>query len=510
MSAHVPKSWLIPLLAALASLLFVALIYLGFLRLEVPAQHWFYHAQFAWGPLLVGPFAALALLAAALRLALAGPVKARVFWVLLAAFLCAYVCAVGTRLSSRMGFTFIAATIISDGSNSYFNTAAETDDALALARDYPARMPHLRLHAATQSPGSMLLHAGLRRLVLNSPAAQALAETLLWVYPCHRTSEVAGILNRLCHLHLTGEDVAAALIIGLIFPLVGALGVLPVFALGRRLAGYRVGLLVTALYAVTPSLVWFTAAIDQVYPTLAVLTMLLLYVAALSPRSGAGPAFAAGLLTGLGIFLNFGFSLAAAIGALFLMMVTCLRNWPARRRLVNLPFGRVLFRVALYAAGATVILALAQFVFGIHLIGSARVSGMLRDRLYLQQLPRPWLTWFLLNPVEFTIGLGFSSAAVVIAALVLWRRARGGSLFLLLATLAVLLLLNLSGAARAEWSRMLLFVMPLCLLGAASAIRKLKLTQSGPALLLVLAQGLCALVSYQLFDVWGFWVWPFR
>jgi len=85
-----------------------------------------------------------------------------------------------------------------------------------------------------------------------------------------------------------------------------------------------------------------------------------------------------------------------------------------------------------------------------------------------------------------------------------------GALLLLAAALVVLGGLNLAGVARAEWSRMLLFAMPLCLIGAGTAMRRLGLTRPLPALALVLSQGLFALVGHQLFDVWGHWVLPFR
>ncbi len=218
----------------------------------------------------------------------------------------------------------------------------------------------------------------------------------------------------------------------------------------------------------------------------------------------------AGLLTGLGIFLNFGFVVTGAIGALFLGLLACRRLGrddanPAATLLVV-----QLGRLALYATGAIAVLMAIQFGLGIDLVGVARVSGDLRTKLHLHDLPRPWLTWALLNPVEFMIGLGWSSTVVIVAALACWRRVRVPGILVVSATLAVLLLLALSGAARAEWSRLLLFAMPLCLPGAAGAVRSLSLTRPGPALLLVLTQGLYALTGYQLFDVWGYWTVPFR
>jgi len=138
------------------------------------------------------------------------------------------------------------------------------------------------------------------------------------------------------------------------------------------------------------------------------------------------------------------------------------------------------------------------------------VSGDLRDRLYAEDTPRPWLTWFLLNPVEFVIGLGLSSTAVVLGALARWRRSRGAGVTGLWAVLLTLLLVNLSGAARAEWSRMLMFAMPLLLAGASGALGPLGLRRPGPACALVFAQGAYALIGYQLFEVWGVWATMFR
>jgi len=60
------------------------------------------------------------------------------------------------------------------------------------------------------------------------------------------------------------------------------------------------------------------------------------------------------------------------------------------------------------------------------------------------------------------------------------------------------------------WSRLLLFAMQLCLLGAGGGLRQLGLTRPGPAMLLVPAQGLHVLIGYRLFDVWGYRTIPFR
>lgn len=491
-----PAANVLPGAAALLGLALPFAVARGWLRPDVPRQHSFCLMTTGWHSGVVWPALAALVMLGLLWLRLWRPHLLAPWKLLLAAVLCCYLCAVGTRATLAMGFTALAVTVLHDGSNSYYATAVDHPDAWALARDYPRQMPGLRLHAATQSPGAVLLHAGLRQCLQRSPAALAVAEVLLWLNPCHRAEEVVSITNYRWRAHFAREDVLAALLLALLFPLVLSLGVLPTYALARRLAGWRAALLAAALYAVTPSFLWFTASIDQLYPPLAVTVLLLVY---LGVRHATRPAFVlgAGLLCGLGIFLNFGFCVVAAIAAGFVALLAVRRGAGFWRRAP--------LHLALLTVGLAAVLAFVQFVLGIDLVGVVRVSAQLRSHLYEAGVVRPWLTWVLLNPVEFSIGLGFSSTAVVVAALAgPWRRPRPAAL-LLAATAGALALLNLTGAARAEWSRMLMFAMPLCLAGAAPVLRRLRLTRPAPAVVLVGAQVCYALACSQLFDVWGRW-----
>lgn len=488
--------------AVAGSLLIPALIAFGLLRLEVPRQHWFAHNLQAPTPALLYPLAALLLLITTLWLSLVPRWKHATHRALLIFCVCCLVLVAGTRASSRFGLATLTTTVLCDGSNSYYTTACENPNVLGLARDYPQRMPSLRLHAATQSPGAVLVHAGLRNAYLRSPALLALAETALLIRPCIRPSELADFANSQWQTKYTPEDVSAALLIALTFSLVLSLGVLPTYALTLHLAGRRAAVVTAALYAVTPSFIWFSASIDQIYPTLAALIALLAY---LGVRRGTQwlPLLAAGLLAGLGLFLNFGFSVAVAATALFVIILTLT---PHKTRLPQL----LAWRLALFGGGVLLVMMIVQFGLRIDLVGIARVCGELRTRLYLHDLPRPLLTWVLLNPVEFALGLGFSSLAVVLGALFTRTRRFVATYPLLLATLLALLLLNVSGAARAECSRMLMFAMPLCLAGSAPIIRRLMLSRPGPAVVLVAAQAIYALICYHLFDVWGYWIVPLR
>jgi hypothetical protein len=484
------------------SLVIPASVACGLLRLEIPRQHWFAHNVQAPTPVLLYPLGALLLLGLTLWLSLGPRWKKATDRTLLIFCVCCFAIVAGTRASSHMGMAMLVTTVMCDGSNSYYTTACENPNVLGLARDYPQRMPRLRLHAATQSPGAVMVHSGLRNLFLKSPALLSLAETALWIHPCIRTSELAAFANAQWHTSYTSQDVAAALLIALTFSFGLSLGVFPTYALARRLAGRRAALVTAALYAVTPSFIWFSASIDQLYPPLAALLALLAYQG-VRRQTRWLPLSGAGLLGGLGIFLNFGLSVALVAVAVFVIALTWVRERPRVLRVLPL-------RLALFGGGALLVLLVIQFGLNINLIGIAKVCGELRTQLYLHDLPRPRLTWILLNPVEFSLGLGFSSLALVLGALFTRTRRLVATYPLLLAMLVALLLLDFSGAARAEWSRMLMFAMPLCLIGSAPIIRRLLLSRPGPGVVIVASQAAYALICYHLFDVWGYWIIPLR
>ncbi len=495
-------SWVIPLAGLAVNAVFVALVWSGALRLEVPGQHWFGMWRFRVGPLMVLPALAVAVLAGTLRWALAARSARRARWLLLVAVLCAYVCSVGTRISSYTGFLHLAAIIINEGSNGYFLAAAQVTDPLQLARDYPSHMPDLPLHANQQSPGAMLLHAGLRAGLLALPRLLSVAEGLLLVHPFLDRSSAADIFNVAWKLDLTPEDVLVAVLIGLLFPLGWAVGALPVFLLTRRLAGTRPALVTTALYAVTPALIWYTPSLDQLYALTAPALALWAYWAA--RRRAVVAAACAGVVGGLSIFLNLGFVVMAFAAALVIIGAVPARFGARSRLRAAMPL------LVVYVASLAAVLLAAALVLGIDWVGVARISARLRAQTYTVMAPRPWLTWLLLNPVKLAIALG-PAAALLVAVAALRRRRPGTPAGVVLgAMLWALLLLDLSGAARGEWSRMVMFALPLLLAGAAGSLRSLGLTAPAPAVTLVAAQGAYALLCYQFFDVWGLWTVSFR
>lgn len=474
-------------------------VWLGVLRLEVPGQHWFFHDPQSPRPFLLLPLAALGLLLVALARALSGQTRQRAGMALLTAVLASYLMAIGVRSSAMSGFVTLAMTVVAEGSNSYYLTAIESPDPLALARDYPHQMPHLLLHASTQSPGAMLLHAGLHRLFVRSPAALASAETLFVVHPCYRATDVVALVGPLMGRHIRPDDLEAALLIALLFPLALALGVLPLYGLARRLGGERPALVLVGLYAVTPSFIWYTASLDQLCIPAA---LLVAFLGLTGVREGKwGRLVGAGVITGATVFVSLGFALMAGVTVLFATALACHR---ARRVTLGAAAPALV-----YLAGAAVALTALCLGFGVDLPAVLAASAGLRRELY-HNLRRGYVTWLLLNPVEFGMGLGMAGVTLTVAALVLWRRLSRPAVALLGALVVALVGLALLGQVRGETSRMLMFVMPLLTAAGAPVLRRLRLDRVAPALALIVAQAAYAIVCYHLFDVWGDWIEPFR
>jgi hypothetical protein len=480
---------------------FLALVGSGLLRLEVPGQHWFAPGPFPWLSVITLPIAALVLLAVVTEWALMREPLKRAPTLLIVALSAAFLVSIGTRITARFGFGFLSAAIICDGSNSYFTTVLETPDPLALAREWPQRMPKLRLHCTTQAPGAMLLHAALRAMVLHCDAVRAFCEALLGIWPAVRIIFISDVCNGFWGTHLTPDNITEALWVALVFAFAGASAALPLYGATRLIAGVRPAMMAAVLWAVTPSLIWYTPSIDQLYPLLAAC---IVWCIVLAVRRRSWPwLLPAGLLIGAGMFCNFGFGVMGVLGAL---LIGCLeRAWRG-------PGGwmlRSLAPVCLLAVGAVAGLHALCGATGVDYWGAAKLSADIRKTLYQTLTVRPYLTWVLLNPVEFAIGLGFSSVALVGLALVRWRELPPGSRGVLGATLVTLVLLNLTGTVRAEVSRMLLYTMPLLLMGACGMWRRLFCGTGGVAAL-VLAQGLYLIVGNQYFEVWGYWARMFR
>jgi hypothetical protein len=480
---------------------FLALVGSGALRMEVPNQHWFARGPYPSTPAMVVPVAALLALAITTFWALRRQPHKRASTLLLVAVVSAFSLGVGMRINSRFGFSFLSAAIVCEASNSYFLTAIETPDALALAREWPARMPGLRLHCTTQSAGAMLLHAALRAIPVHCPPVRSFCEALLGIWPAVRLDFITSVYNGFWKTQVAPDNVTEALWVALVFSGAGALTVLPLYGATRLLAGERPAIAAAALWAVTPSLAWYTPSIDQIYPLLGALCA---WCILLAVRRRRWPwLLPAGLLIGAGMFCNFGFAVMGVLGAL---AIGCLeRAWRGPKGWVL----RSAAPVALLAVSAFAGLHALCAATGVDYWGAARVSAELRKTLYHTITVRPYLTWVLLNPIEFSIGLGFAGTALVGLALVRWRQLPSGSRAVLASVLVGLVVLNLTGGIRAEVSRMLLYAMPLLLMGAAGVFRRCG-PGAGGVTVLVVAQGLYAIMGNQYFDVWGYWARMFR
>ncbi len=206
----------------------------------------------------------------------------------------------------------VAGYIISSPSaTTYFKTSFEIQNVRAWVSNYQNRLHTLDYHAATHPPGAMLYFLALRRA-----AARFVPAGSPW------WSAVAKEYDRF-GFGPHAADAVAAVWGGLLLGLLGALGILPIYALSIRLMPDRAALLTTILAGTIPALLLFSVSLDLLLFTLTTATLALSYVAWRDER--ALPAFFAGLVFAVGTFFSLGF-LAVAVWLALLFVVGTLRR----------------------------------------------------------------------------------------------------------------------------------------------------------------------------------------
>lgn len=360
--------------------------------------------------------------------------------------------------------------IASPNATTYFAASLGVGDVTQWVTAYPQHMAELPYHAQTHPPGFVLLFLFLRR------AAAAIVP-----HPGAAWGELAAAINHKFVFELTPSDAVAAVGGALVLSLAGALSLIPLYFLGRDLAGERAAVCSTALMAGMPGLLLLGASGDQIILFLATLTLWLCYGA--WKKGGLVRPLLAGIAAGVGLFFSLGF---AVIGAwlvvwLVLGLVGCEdRKGAARRVLIGggaAAVGFVGVHILLYWLLGYRPVAVAQQAFGAHRDVTAIAAG------------RTYWTWVLMNPVEAAV---FAGLPLVIAAAWSVRAiARDSALARVRACLAagliVLVMLDLSGAVRGEVGRIWLFLFwPAALAAGAWLASRPRLAAAAPLLVLLL------------------------
>lgn len=370
------------------------------------------------------------------------------------------------QLASGTIYMGLGQDVLAVGSESvggYFALSEEITSPRAFLEGYPRLLATREPvgHLNTHPPGNTMYFYLLRRFfekfpalarrvnALETPTMRGADGAFAWVeaqqqavltYPERATLYAGAVLCR----------VAAALV------------VVPLYLLARFSLGKRQALWVAALGVTVPAVMVFLPGFDAAYPTAAA-AVAALGVGALVWRS---PALA--FLAGLFLYAAMVFTPAVVVVVFMVLVWYAAARWTewGRRRLPRQPGQASLARlVATGLLGFGVPLAAAWFFLHFDAL-STWWQTMAANRRFNRLTGRSYLPWVLYNPVDFLmfLGVGVSALLVVgVAGLVgrlrAWRR--WGPLAVGLgAYVAVLLLLNLSGANAGETARLWMFLMP--------------------------------------------------
>lgn len=365
--------------------------------------------------------------------------------------------------------------------NSYYTVAVSPE--ARHPREFLARhaelLPVLRKtakHAATHPPAPVLYYRGLIGLCEASPRLTEVALRAASVEPVARPDS-----------RHTSASRAAAILGGLWLGLLAAAAAWPITALARHLgcgelAAARVGL----VWVLVPGPLLFTPQFDQAL-ALPVALATAAVLAAMAKETSAWPAVLLSLLAGgaAGVALSFSYGAAAFLALAGAAALAA--GWEHSRGA-----NRGLRVAALAALGALLVLAV-PVAFGHQSIQAARTALAIHRELYTA--PRSYPLWLAFNPVDLAVFLGVPLAILAAArtSASLEVAMRGGPAALSgadrfrLALGAGLLLLLVSGTVRGETGRLLIPLMPLCLLaGLATGEDR---DQPRPALAVIL--GVC-------------------
>ena len=357
-------------------------------------------------------------------------------------------------------FTLYSGTV-DPGTTGWHFAAARIKNLDTTLRDWPNVMQHASAYSAhlrLSPPGLTLIYYAADQLLAGTPAiADALGRPLR-AAQC-QNYRVIGYSN---------AQLASAWL-GMLMPLWGALTVLPLYALGRRVFGEQAACWSVAWWPLVPAMLMFTQTPNTFYPFVAV-SIIALSIEGLW-RNSAVRLMAAGVLMSILTFMNLSvLPLLGLIGLLF-MGVNLAQAQLSIRSIAHLNW-RKLFRLGfVFGLGVASIWLIYYLVYGVS--GWSILQVMSDEHLALD---RPYFPWLFLHLNDFFMFTGWP--LTLVAAVAVWRAARsirrGVPLTLadslIWATLITLLVVDVSGIMRGETGRVLLFMSPLVLLIAAYTV----------------------------------------
>ena len=349
----------------------------------------------------------------------------------------------------------------------FFSVVLGVDDLNAFLRNYPdvmRQMPdQIGFRPRTHPPGAMAIMWLGGWALDRIPALAAPIVNRLRLYRCEDPA-----LTEFADSQFTRAVAQMAL------PLLSGLTVLPLFALGKRLFGGRIGFIAAACYPLIPAVNAWPTFWDALYP-LAMCIALLAVEVGLERRRPV-LFLMGGLAVSLASWFSFGNLLMAAVAVFYGFARVWMSRWspqpvetarPEQDRGPN--WKTALLGSAWFALGMV-------FVWLVYWLGWGVTGWQVYDMALRahQEMVRPYWTYLLYNLYDFFLFAGIPAAVCFLA----WSAARARARLshtgvaqgdsardaLVLTWLAVLVGLDIAGITRGEVGRLWLFLMPVVLL----------------------------------------------
>lgn len=342
-------------------------------------------------------------------------------------------------------------------STGYYKVAREQalSDPWKFLAEYPVWIQSQdSLHIGTHPPGLIAMECLLIRTMERHPAvADALLRFMPW-------STDAGFrqLEKMDRKPIPRADRAALYAASLITLLACAGTVVPLYSLARSTLSAPAAWAAAAFWPLVPAANLFQPDADAAYPFLSTLALAL----AAWPVKRRGVTLPAILALACGVALAFGtfFSLAfLPVGLIVALVVASAPTVSARRK------GALILAIGV---GFVSLIALAWSLTGANPVTVWTWNLKNHARFYVEY-PRTYLAWLAVNPIELAVALGLPAVVWCVCGLVAPRSVPRAAW----ATIAVLVVLNLTGRNMGEVARLWMLFLPPLLLATGAGLTRL-------------------------------------
>jgi len=353
--------------------------------------------------------------------------------------------------ASRGGLRVLFFKIAHPGFNGYF-TASLMDKSVAdFLRNYEREVVFLPMHAKGHPPGVPLLMRAVNEGMKNLSFLKTISDSLR-----PNRDDMRKLWDDLRWYEQVGS-----LVNGFLFSILGMLAIFPIYLIGKELIDEKAGLRAAVWYGFVPSVTAFVPLPDAFFAFLGVFGMAFFIIGL--KRNMERMFFWSGMIFSIGLF----FSLSILPLIILCGLLGC---WLLFKDRLTHPTRKA----SLFLIGVS-LLPLLLFVFFQY--NTVVVSHVIMSGLAVRSY---WL-WLLYNPYDFFFFAGVPLFLILCATI--WKTRRDFSIKqntlsfgFLWSFLLTMLILNLSGASRAEVGRIWLPFVPILALIGASYFSRVKST----------------------------------